>query len=663
MCRENILFKIRDKIHESPKDFVFFTGAGISRDAPSLVPLAVDVKKELLSTLVDKIRDAAEKTGANFKIEEFSGERILEEISSKFFMESLFEIVQIRLGIGIDEFGKALKGIFESMRPNGNHYALARLHSMGCGMVTTNFDQLLEMAYEQQHPFTKASVMHLHGSVDDVESMIVTLGQVGKGLPPEVKASLRDAVNGRTLIVAGWSDNDIDITPEINLCDISAVVWICHCNRKAFKIKEYKKRVVDNVGNNNDSNKNKNIENLLWRFGGYKIIGNTNRILNIFCDGNFFVPKGNAFAQNAGELAHWERAVEQLIDNADLYSGCLLYLELLDRAVKDRDLLLILLRYIEAIERLFVDKVASDPQAKHHVAGLLEIFCKKSVRNRSRKKYREAIESAKAGFKYAKDLGSLSYLCELRNDIASAYHSRAVDLLEMGKWGCACVDHIRSIAILKKNLKLLSKKLRTYRAKNADVGTKSLASVALLLFDAAQVRGNLRSIYSRWFGDSKYSELHLIPWPGLLQRHMMRRTIEQAGKCISLHEEIRSLIGKMQEYDGTLGKILNDYNDFKLGDAYRAYGRFCYEDERALEAHYYYNKSYNIMRNCGNIRGLKSTLDAYVSLFNKCPDLMLGDDFEREIRSTREVLDSVFMEGGTAFFQVHLILLPIIEDL
>jgi len=120
---------------------------------------------------------------------------------------------------------KVLVGVFgllEVGEPNINHAALAL--SDARRIVTTNQDLLLEDAARRVG--RRRRVLHLHGRFDQPRSIIALLSQYVDGLPAPTSDAFTKAVDGRHVVVVGYSGRDRDVMPL--LAYARSIRWIHH---------------------------------------------------------------------------------------------------------------------------------------------------------------------------------------------------------------------------------------------------------------------------------------------------------------------------------------------------------------------------------------------------------------------------------------------------
>lgn len=212
------------------------TGAGISREAG--LPLAGELMDPMLRALAQAV-DCDETV--------FMGPR------SKIRLEPFLRVFQSISG------NAPIEGFLEIFR--WNHYGLSHvcLASMLCrsspsSLVTLNFDYLIEEAALEmfgdapavlvgddsdrtlEEPVkhssleSRGSLIKPHGTLirgGGQRGIVATLQQVGVSLPHSKAHLIRGALDRGALLVAGYSDDDIDVFPVVaSLKSVRAVYWL-----------------------------------------------------------------------------------------------------------------------------------------------------------------------------------------------------------------------------------------------------------------------------------------------------------------------------------------------------------------------------------------------------------------------------------------------------
>ena len=239
-----------------PADLAVLAGAGISLDSPSnllsgwnfmdavlsrVMPNEVD--RETRRSLISVPRDRQFRPGEYIR----------------------FETLMMELESSIDPGLHVLDCLDECAHPNVSHYVLAELLRRGAIVMTTNFDRLIEIAFERtMKPGEPAlRVVHdnarfettdstdaqtptlwkLHGSltVDGKatrESVQATLVQVmSPSLSGNKRGFLRGVLASKDLLVVGYSgSDDLDIVPVLaNTPSDRSMLWLQHVAGGAAK--------------------------------------------------------------------------------------------------------------------------------------------------------------------------------------------------------------------------------------------------------------------------------------------------------------------------------------------------------------------------------------------------------------------------------------------
>ena len=217
--KKNDIIKLVGNLKSTPK-VVIFCGAGISRDSglPLAKELIIAVNRYLFSTT-----EFHRKLYMDYQ-EQIDG------YYSNIMMEVFFQELKNQLGDSIYD----IFNVFKNGEPNFNHLFIAQLvkHGYIDVIFTTNFDTLLEQAFEKvgikKDNFIVASddedfkiyggkivIYKLHGTVQNINSLITTLDGVGTGLSKNKEEILSHYLSSNPFWFIGWSNNDYDITSVI----------------------------------------------------------------------------------------------------------------------------------------------------------------------------------------------------------------------------------------------------------------------------------------------------------------------------------------------------------------------------------------------------------------------------------------------------------------
>lgn len=125
---------------------------------------------------------------------------------------------------------------------NQNHVFASWLLAQKNNVITTNFDVLVEKACEQNKTaFTKILetssrktitppvLFKIHGSIEDITSLTLTINQVGKALGSTASAIVDQLLDNTVVLVIGYSGLDqLDIMPILQNAPYKKVIWINH---------------------------------------------------------------------------------------------------------------------------------------------------------------------------------------------------------------------------------------------------------------------------------------------------------------------------------------------------------------------------------------------------------------------------------------------------
>lgn len=243
-----LVTQIRD-VYLSNKVLAFYVAAGISKDCPAHLPLGEELKQAVIFGFfeAEKERDLS----------------LLREAMKKRTIEEVCGVIQHALKdrkLLIDTMAKILDS--DKIVPNQNHRFLARALHEGHIVVTTNYESLVERAYQDLYGsdfptdhicydkktfrrFLRHSppqvfrrvrndlgwLLKLHGTFragdkNVSSSVMTTIDRVGKGLPPTAQITLVRVLKNCPLVVLGYGCMDIDIVyPVLKATDSSQPIW------------------------------------------------------------------------------------------------------------------------------------------------------------------------------------------------------------------------------------------------------------------------------------------------------------------------------------------------------------------------------------------------------------------------------------------------------
>lgn len=209
----------------NPESVVFFTGAGVSADAPTNGPIGLELTRRaldhaFLSETLDEIREVYAGVLPN-------GSRELPRL------EAVLEIAAQVHGIAVLE---ALLADLGSATPNALHRFFREHLRRGGRHVTANFDSLIEFGAVDVEP------LHFHGALDGSPQQFERLGArlslLERGFDEAMRSRLRSSLLGTpnvTLVFVGYSGLDFfDVDPF--LAEVAAdfakahgeVIWMTH---------------------------------------------------------------------------------------------------------------------------------------------------------------------------------------------------------------------------------------------------------------------------------------------------------------------------------------------------------------------------------------------------------------------------------------------------
>ncbi len=218
-------------------EIVALLGAGISLWSPTDLPTGRDFTKALFRVLFHD--ECGRLVDQN--------EKLLKEV----YDPLPFEIVNERCP---DEpiIRELLRGIFNVYRPNPVHELVAKMlkENRMNTVITPNYDCSLDAAIASQYGtiigrdmgdirrvvdkddiegidlYKTRLYLKIHGSADDPsgESLVFRIQQEGV-LNPWKRKAFRQAIEGKILLIIGYSGSDFDICPEIPLAKPLRIIW------------------------------------------------------------------------------------------------------------------------------------------------------------------------------------------------------------------------------------------------------------------------------------------------------------------------------------------------------------------------------------------------------------------------------------------------------
>jgi len=230
-------------------EVVFFAGAGISNEPPSSLPLAADLTRHIVNIIF---------AGSRAQTWHRTLQRAISRIRPEVFFQRILDTVGPR----------GLEGlrILQASAFNRNHRFVATAASKSHLCMTTNFDDLIELACKSQgliphvlaNPrecarfrhgaFSQRGMVHvlkLHGTLSTkgkgppAAGLTTTLNQVARGLHPNVAHLFGWILRRKTLVVVGYSGLDeLDIVPVLRgVKSRHSIVWVDHRPTRTIRVR------------------------------------------------------------------------------------------------------------------------------------------------------------------------------------------------------------------------------------------------------------------------------------------------------------------------------------------------------------------------------------------------------------------------------------------
>lgn len=188
------------------KSVIVFTGAGISYDAPTCLPLGGQLVDILLGKLLEpEIKESLDNTGLRPEV----------------VMQVLWEYTGESIFTALNSLSKR--------PPNKIHTLLDSLRKYRkiSKIVTTNLDLCHEKAVVKAD---NSAIVHLHGIAGKKDTIMYALDQVSNKRAQGVGSSLQKILQNSTIVFLGYSGrDDFDIAPALaNLSSDVDFVWVEH---------------------------------------------------------------------------------------------------------------------------------------------------------------------------------------------------------------------------------------------------------------------------------------------------------------------------------------------------------------------------------------------------------------------------------------------------
>ena len=207
-----------------PLRATFWSGAGISADAPTQGPVGPILTERALNQAFDGpvVLERLAKAYDELRIEDAGRTRRLPRL------ETVLDVAVTEHGIDV------LAGLLGDLRSpphNAQHKFFAEHVLAGGRHVTANFDTCIEQAGGDP-----SRIVHIHGVVDRWEAMGARLSVIETGLPARLQNQLRGIIsNSDLLVIVGYSGLDyFDVDPFWRACngerllEGKVVLWVEH---------------------------------------------------------------------------------------------------------------------------------------------------------------------------------------------------------------------------------------------------------------------------------------------------------------------------------------------------------------------------------------------------------------------------------------------------
>ena len=254
--------KIIEEFLSRPSELAFLTGAGVSMPNPSGLPSA----REFLAEIIDDVAETEPQKNTLMSFV-FASDESRKTIGDFLRFETVMAMIQMLIDPSLETLG-----VFSSCeKPNYYHKYLAQMLEQGAMILTTNFDNLTEIACrntglkydlivteEDIEKFTRQPgsfprpIVKLHGGhnalrsdgsrLGGIQNIQATVFQVGRSYPDFKRTKLVDLLSlvfaRRKVIVIGYSGyDDFDIIPALNRIIIrKGLLWIDHQKVSSTKL-------------------------------------------------------------------------------------------------------------------------------------------------------------------------------------------------------------------------------------------------------------------------------------------------------------------------------------------------------------------------------------------------------------------------------------------
>ena len=184
-------------------------GAGISMVRPTNLPSG------------DELRDLAIKTiTATTELSPYFELLKQDENYTNLLPELMFQSLWEHMGHQLGGFFRVLEPanqneIHRFLRDLSKNYTVA--------IATTNFEHLIEGNAEPSR-----NILHLHGSLSETETLVIRLNQVGRTIPLPIANKFLRSINGKTVLILGYSGRDSDVMRLVDTTEAEDIMWLFH---------------------------------------------------------------------------------------------------------------------------------------------------------------------------------------------------------------------------------------------------------------------------------------------------------------------------------------------------------------------------------------------------------------------------------------------------
>ena len=191
-----------------------FVGAFVSSRRPSGLPMALPLKQEFANCMWEAGGQRLANILGTEPLEFLEGSRF-RDVPLEMIAEELLRKTSLTL--------KELMGWMAEAIPNRNHRLLASFADRGlASVITTNFDELIEHELS-----TATTIEKLHGTISDLDNLVMRLSQIGRGLVSrELVSRVTNALSDKSVCFIGYAARDPDIFPVLCKLRLRKILWI-----------------------------------------------------------------------------------------------------------------------------------------------------------------------------------------------------------------------------------------------------------------------------------------------------------------------------------------------------------------------------------------------------------------------------------------------------